>query len=123
MLEIPDRYNAAVDFLDSNLEAGRGGKVAIRTAAGSQVTYGEVAASANRWGQAIRELGVEIENRVLMAVLDSPEFAATFWGTIRTGAVPVPVNTNLSTGDYEYLLNDSRAKMAVVSQPLADQFR
>lgn len=123
MLEIPDRYNAATDFLDSNLEAGRGGKVAIRTAAGAQVTYSEVAASANRWGNAIRELGVEIENRVLMAMLDTPEFAATFWGTIRTGAVPIPVNTNLSAKDYEYLLNDSRAKMAVVSQPLADQFR
>ena len=123
MLEIPDRYNAAADFLDSNLEAGRGGRMAIRTAAGGQLTYSEVAADANRWGNAIRELGVEMENRVLMAVLDGPEFAATFWGTMKTGAVPIPVNTNLSANDYEYLLNDSRAKMAVVSHPLADQFR
>jgi benzoate-CoA ligase family protein len=123
MLQIPDRYNAAADFLDGNLEAGRADKVAVRTADGMQVTYAEVAAGANRWGHAIRELGVEMENRVLMAVLDSPEFATTFWGTIKIGAVPVPVNTNLTAADYAYLLNDSRAKMAVVSQPLADQFR
>lgn len=123
MVQLPDRYNAAVDFLDGNLEAGRGGKTAIRTADGAELTYEAVAKGANRWGHALRELGVEIENRVLMAVLDTPEFATTFWGTIKTGAVPIPVNTNLTPNDYAYLLNDSRAKMAVVSQSLADQFR
>ncbi len=123
MLELPDRYNAAADFLDGNLEAGRSKKVAIRTAEGREVAYGEVARQANRWGHALQELGVEIENRVLMAVLDSPEFVSTFWGTIKTGAVPIPVNTNLTPADYAYLLNDSRAKLAVVSQPLADNIR
>ncbi len=123
MLELPHRYNAAMDFLDGNLEAGRGGKPAILTADGAALTYQQVAEGANRWGNAIRELGVEMENRVLMAVLDTPEFATTFWGTIKVGAVPVPVNTNLKPADYAYLLNDSRAKMAVVSGPLADGLR
>ncbi len=122
MAQQPDRYNAAADFLDGNLEAGREGKVAIRTAAGD-VTYGQVARDANRWGLALAELGVEIENRVLMAVHDTPAFASAFWGTIKTGAVPVPVNTNLKAHDYAYFLNDSRAKVAVVSEPLAGAFR
>ncbi len=122
MVRLPDRYNAAADFLDSNLEAGRGGKVAIRTPRGDW-TYEQVAREANRWGHALGELGVEIENRVLMAVLDTPQFASTFWGTIKTGAVPIPVNTNLKPRDYAYLLDDSRARVAVVSQPLADTFR
>ena len=121
--ELPARYNAAADFLDGNLEAGRGGKTAIRTPDGGAWTYAEVAEAANRWGNALGELGVEIENRVLMAVLDSPAFAATFWGTIKTGAVPVPVNTNLTPQDYAYLLDDSRARVAVVSQELADRIR
>jgi benzoate-CoA ligase len=71
----------------------------------------------------LRELGVETENRVLMAMLDGPEFASTFFGVIKLGAVPIPVNTNLTPADYAYFLNDSRAKAAVVSAPLADAFR
>jgi benzoate-CoA ligase len=117
-----DRYNATTDLLDGNLEHGRSHKVAIRTHAGDW-TYAEVAAAANRAGNALRELGVEMENRVLMAVLDSPEFAATFFGAIKLGAVPVPVNTTLSAEEYAYLLNDSRAKIAVVSESVADAFR
>jgi benzoate-CoA ligase family protein len=122
MVELPERYNAAADFLDGNLEAGRGGKVAIRTP-GGDVTYDQVAREANRWGHALAELEVEMENRVLMAVLDTPAFASTFWGTIKAGAVPIPVNTNLKPHDYAYFLNDSRAKVAIVSEPLADGFR
>src|SRR2546430_16929906 len=73
---LPRRYNAASDLLDGNLEAGRGERVAIRTTDGAVLTYSEVAAAANRAGTALRELGVEMENRVLMAVLDGPEVAA-----------------------------------------------
>ena len=121
--ELPLRYNAAADLLDGNLEAGRGGRVAMRTAAGVELTYAEVAAGANRMGNALREQGVEIENRVLIAALDGPEFVAAFFGAIKLGAVPVPANTNLKAADYAYLLNDSRARVAVVSAPLADAFR
>jgi benzoate-CoA ligase len=121
--ELPQRYNAASDLLDGNLEAGRGGRVAVRTTDGAELTYAEVARSANRAGNALHDLGVEIENRVLMAMLDSPEFVATFFGTMKLGAVPIPVNTNLKPHDYAYFLNDSRAKVAVVSAPLADALR
>ena len=60
---------------------------------------------------------------MLLAVLDGPEFAATFFGAIKLGAVPVPVNTNLKPDDYAHCLRDSRAKVAVVSASLADAFR
>jgi benzoate-CoA ligase family protein len=121
-LEFPERFNAAIDLLDRQLEEGRGSQVAIRTQAGDS-TYGQLAAAANRAGNALKGLGVQMENRVLMAVLDGPEFAVTFFGAIKLGAVPIPVNTNLKPQDYAYFLNDSRARVAVVSQPLADHFR
>src|SRR5262249_19601842 len=47
-----------------------------------------------------------------------PEFAASFFGAIKIGAVPVPVNTLLKPADYEYLLNDCRARVAIVSEGL-----
>ena len=120
---MPGLYNAAADLLDGNLEAGRADRVAIRTTGGAELTYADVAAAANRAGNALRELGVEMENRVLLAVLDGPEFVATFFGAIKLGAVPVPVNTNLTPDDYAHYLRDSRAKVAVVSAPLAGAVR
>jgi benzoate-CoA ligase len=116
-------YNATVDLLDGNLEAGRGDRVAIRTTDGLVLTYAEVAAAANRAGGALRDLGVEMGNRVLLAVRDGPEFAATFFGAIKVGAVPVPVNTSLKPHDYADYLRDSGATVAVVSASLADTFR
>jgi pimeloyl-ACP methyl ester carboxylesterase len=121
-LHVTDRYNATTDLLDRNLKEGRSDKVAIRTPYGG-LTYGEVATATNRLGNALLQLRLEPDNRVLMAVLDSPEFASTFFGTIKAGGIPVPVNTNLTADDFAYLLNDSRAKFAVVSEPVADALR
>ena len=118
----PGHYNASVDILEANLEQGRADAVAITTPA-RDWTYADVVTGANRSGNALRELGVEIENRVLVAVEDSPEFAVTFFGAIKIGAVPVPVNTNLRAEDYVHVLNDSRAKVAVVSEAVARTLR
>jgi benzoate-CoA ligase family protein len=112
----PDRYNASL-ILDHNLAEGRGSKVAIHT--GDQTcTYQQLTELANRTGNALKELGVEQEQRVLMLLLDTPQFPATFFGAIKIGAVPIPTNTVMQPADYEYFLNDSRAKAAVVSGPL-----
>jgi benzoate-CoA ligase len=117
-----DRYNATSDLLDRNLEAGRAEKTAIRTPS-RDWSYAEVAAASSRLGNALLGLGLESENRVLLAAHDSAEFAATFFGTIKAGGVPVPVNTNLAADEYAYMLDDSRAKFAVVSRPVAAQLR
>ena len=52
-----------------------------------------------------------------------PEFAATFFGAIKIGAVPVPINTLLKPADYNYLLNDSRARVAIVSEALVPMIK
>ncbi len=114
---LPERYNASTTFIDANLEAGRGNNPAILY--GDQtLTYGDVAAMVNRTGNALVKLGVRMEERVMLLLLDSPEFVASFFGAIRMGAVPIPTNTLLRPADYEYLLNDSRAVALIVSEPL-----
>ena len=114
---LPERYNASTTFIDANLDAGRGNKTAILY--GDQtLTYSDVAAMVNRTGNALIRLGVQMEQRVLLLLLDSPEFVASFFGAIRMGAVPIPTNTLLKPADYEYLLNDSRAVALIVSEPL-----
>ena len=120
MLSLPDRFNAAAHFIDPH--AGlRPGKVAIECG-DLRVTYGDLVARVNRTGNALRhELCVRLEERVLLLLLDTPDFAACFFGAIKIGAVPVPVNTLLRPPDYEYLLNDSRSRVAIVSQELLPQ--
>src|SRR5229473_655293 len=116
-IEVPEQFNAASWLVDSHVAQGRGGRTAILYE-GQEVTYAQVAENANRFGNALRRLGVGIEQRVLLLLLDSPEFVYAFFGAIKIGAVPIPTNTNMRPEDYQYLLADSRAVVVVVSGPL-----
>jgi benzoate-CoA ligase family protein len=100
-------FNVAVPFVDRHLAEGRGAKVAIRSADG-EVTYAELAANVNRCGNALRALGIRPGDRVLMVVKDCPEFFYLFWGAIKAGIVPVPLNTLLRADDYRYNVEDSQ---------------
>jgi benzoate-CoA ligase len=116
-MAIPERFNAAEYFVDRNLQEGRGDNIAVLYGDQS-ITYREVAARVNAAGHGLCDLGVEMENRVVLLLLDSPAFVYSFFGAIKIGAVPVPLNTNLTTDDYRTILNDSRARVLVISEAL-----
>jgi benzoate-CoA ligase family protein len=118
-VDVPEWFNAAWYCVDRNIAEGRGKNVAILC--GERViTYQEVSDCVNQTGHALRTLGVEMENRVLLLLPDCPELAYCFFGAMKIGAVPVPVNTVLTAQDYRKLLQDSRAKVLVVSDVLYD---
>src|SRR5205807_4102933 len=117
---LPDEFNAATYFIDRHLQEGRGEKLAFECER-STVSYRQLGDRVNRAGNALRQLGVRVEERVLLLLLDTPEFAASFFGAIKIGAVPVPVNTLLRPSDYEYMLNNSRARVLIVSEALYPQ--
>jgi len=108
-------YNATVDLLERNLS--HRDRPALRQD-GRITTYGALCERANRAGNALRALGVQMEQRVLLCMLDTPDLPAVFWGAMKAGLVPVPVNTLLTTADYDYLVRDSRARVLVVSSAL-----
>jgi benzoate-CoA ligase len=114
-------YNAADDLLFGNLRAGRAGKTAVRDAQGSY-TYGELAARVGRCAAGLQQLGVRREQRVLMCMTDTIDFPTVFLGAIYAGIVPVPVNTLLTSRDYEFMLADSRAALLIVSDVLLPAF-
>jgi benzoate-CoA ligase len=116
-VRIPAVFNAASYFVDANLEGGRGGHTAI-ICEDKTYTYSQVAEMVNRFGNALLNLGIQLEQRLLVVMQDCPEYAAAFFGTMKIGAVPVPSNTLLRTPDYSYLLNDSKAVGLVVSDAL-----
>src|ERR671933_486733 len=115
---IPTQFNVATYFVDRNVARGRGDKIAIECGE-ERVTYHQVLERVNRFGNALRDaLGVRLEERVLLLLLDCPEYAYSFFGAIKVGAVPIPTSTLFKPADYEYILNDSRARVVVVSEAL-----
>ena len=108
-------------FLYHNLEEGRENKVCLYFE-DQTWTYGDVARLSNRSGNALRELGANIEDRVLMVLPDCPEFVWTWFGAARIGSVITMVNPLLPVADYEYYLDYTRAKVAVVHESLLKTF-
>lgn len=119
-LTLPETMNVATAYVDANIEAGRGKQTAIFYR-DQDITYAEVLEGVNRTGNALRDLGLGLEDRVALLLLDCPEFVYSFFGAIKIGAVAVPMNTLLRPADYRYLLNDSRAKCLIVSEALLPQ--
>ena len=116
-LDLPQKFNIADHLILPNL-AGEQGKRPYMFCGGHSMTYGDLHARANRAGNALAGLGVEPEHRVMMLMLDTLDFPPCFWGAIRLGAVAVPVNTLLKSGDYESFLNDSSARILIVDEAL-----
>ncbi len=112
-------FNAAVPLIDRHLAEGRADKTAVVTVGGDAVTYGALAAGVNRAGNALLGAGVAPGERVLMMVKDCPDFLYLFWGAIKAGIVPVPINTLLRAADYTFVLEDSGCAGCVYSPEFA----
>src|SRR5207253_6734637 len=85
-------------------------------------TYGETARMSNRVGNALRAVGVGMEDRVLIVLPDCPEFVWTWFGAARIGAVITMVNPLLPADDYSYYLEYTRARAAIVHESFIKPF-
>src|SRR5919199_4961865 len=117
----PKRFNMGDYFLYHNVEEGREGKVCLYFE-DRKLTYGDAAKLSNRAGNALRELGAGVEQRVLIVLPDCPEFAWVWFGAARVGAVIAMVNPLLPAADYEYYLDYTRAPVAVIHESLLENF-
>ena len=122
-------FNAASYFVDRHLEEGRGDNLAV-ICEDRSLTYAQVAAGVNRFGNAFKSLGMRMEDRVALLLPDSELYAQAFFGAIKMGAVPICLNTLMRPKDYAYFLNDSRARLLLVDisllpviEPVRDQFK
>jgi acyl-coenzyme A synthetase/AMP-(fatty) acid ligase len=108
-MEFPERFNMGWYFLDRNLEEGRGDKTCLYWRDESY-TYAQVQAQSNRFGNALRRLGVDVEDRILIILPDRPEFAFTWFGAAKVGAVIAMVNPILPADDFVHYFEYSRAR-------------
>jgi benzoate-CoA ligase len=119
-MEFPERFNMAWYFLDRNLEEGRGDKVCLYYR-DQTYTYRDVQARSNRFASALRALGIDVEDRVLLVLPDRPEFAFAWFGAAKAGAVIAMVNPVLRPHDFVHYFEYSRAKLAVVDESALDR--
>ncbi len=119
-LAFPPGFNVASALIDRHVAEGRAAKVAILTLAES-VTYEALRAGANRYANAMLGLGLKPGDRALLIIKDAPEFFFAFWGAVKAGIIPVPLNTMLTPDDYKFIIADSGAKALFYSEEFADR--
>src|SRR6202050_4748457 len=118
---VPRDYNFAADVLRRNLEAGRADKLAYIDQRQGW-SYVALAERVDRFGHALRSLGIRREERIIICLLDGIDWPTAFLGAIKAGVVPVPLNTLLTEADYRFMLEDSRARALIVSEELFPKF-
>jgi len=118
----PESLNIADYFLDARVREGRGDRVAVRTESGT-LSYRQIQALANRFANVFAAAGVEPEHRVLISLPDGPEYVAALFATLKLGAVVVMANPALPPSDLAYLLDYSRARLAITHRDTAPAFR
>src|SRR4051794_1505792 len=117
---IPQAYNASRILFD-NLAAGRGARLARPGPAGN-ITYAELCAEASRWGHGFLSLGLKRGDRILMFLDDTPAYPAAFFGAVRSGFVPLLINTLTPPDLLQFYLSDSGAAVAVADAEFCSRF-
>jgi benzoate-CoA ligase family protein len=110
--------NACEYLLDRRLAAGDENKLAL-TGPGGELTYGQLYQQVLRAVAALRGIGLQPEQRMLMCMADSPAFVIAYLAAMRAGAIPVPVSTMTNADVLGELLRDSRARLLAVTGEFA----
>lgn len=121
-LTVPDELNLASFFLEENIARGRGNKTAVYYR-NQTYTFNDLCILTNKIGNVLKGLGVERENRVLLVLQDSPEWLASWFGTMKIGGVGTHAYTYLQAGDYRHFLDLVRPKVVVVDQTTLERVR
>jgi benzoate-CoA ligase family protein len=120
--DIPRTFNLADHFVARHVEEGRGERTAL-LCEGERISYARLSATTNRVANALRDIGVRREERVLMVVEDGLEFVASWYAILKVGAVTAEVYTFLAAKDLAYYLDYTRAGVAIVSASALGRFR
>ena len=115
------RYNAST-LIDANLASGRGDATAILSGK-HRITYKALLDQVSAMGRSLGELGIGREDRVLLILNDTPAFPVAFFGAMRIGAIPVPVNPLYKADDYRFFVEDSYARVVIVETSNLDKLR
>src|SRR3954467_11406762 len=118
---VPERYNIAQDVCDKHPPD----KLAMvhEDFAGTvrEVRWGELQELSNRFANVLREHGVERGDRVAMLLPPTPETAAAFFGTYKSGAILLSMSVLYGDDGIRHRITDSKAKVLVTNEENKDR--
>lgn len=86
-------------------------------------TYRQFHCRVNRLASALLARGLKKGDRVAFLCPNTPPMLDAHFGVMLAGGILVPINTRLSSGEIEYILNHSGATFLFCDTELADQVR
>lgn len=89
------------------------GKSFLTLADGGGFDYGAMLAWSGRYANALRGLGVETGDRVVVQVEKSPQAVFLYLACLRAGAVFVPLNTAYTKAELDYFVGDAEPRLLV----------
>ena len=113
---VGERYNFAAEVLAQN--ESRASKIAYIDDT-QELTYEGLSDRVRRFAAVLGEQGMRPEERVLVVLQDTIDLPTVFLGALYAGVIPVLVNTLLPAADYAYMLENSGARLIVVSEAVA----
>jgi benzoate-CoA ligase len=116
-LQIPEKINIAEEILVRHVRAGKGARAAIYHENGV-ITYGELQERVNKFGNALKKIGIGRGDRFIIRSHNCPEYIIAVIGGMKIGAVPIPTNTLFRSWEMEHIINNSDSKAIFTMQEL-----
>ncbi|MFC1911671.1 class I adenylate-forming enzyme family protein [Chloroflexota bacterium] len=85
-----------------------------------KLTYAELDTAANKVANALLKIGVRRGDRVAILLTNSPEFVATYFGAIKAGSIPIPLDIRYKAGELAPIFDNCRPKVLVAESLLLE---
>ena len=115
--DTPDELNLADFLLDRHVREGRGDNAAIKFM-DQTITYVQLQGMANKFGNALKEVGVEPQDRVGIRLVNSIQAVVAIFAVEKIGAIPVPTSPLWSGEEVAFVANNAEMKLFIVNAPL-----
>jgi 2-aminobenzoate-CoA ligase len=115
----PMEVNLADFLLDRHVREGRGDNAAIKFM-DKTITYAQLQQMVNKFGNALKDVGVEAQDRVGIRLVNSPQAIVAIFAIEKIGAIPVPTSPLWSGEEVAFVANNAEMKFFVVNAPLME---
>ncbi len=113
--------NIAHACVDRHVAEGRGDRVAlisVNDVGREQYTFKDLQNLTNKFANALKSMGIRRGERVVLLLPAGPEFYISLLGTVKTGAIAVPLHTKYMGDAIKNFLLDSEPSCIITASPL-----
>jgi len=115
--DTPDELNLTDFLLDRHVREGRGDNAAIKFM-DQTVTYAQLQEMTNKFGNSLKNEGVESQDRVGIRLGNSIQALVAIFAVEKIGAIPVPTSPLWSGEEVAFVANNAEMKFFIVNAPL-----